>query len=418
MIGRRQLPVASPVRASALVRAAWPAFWRSARGRRALAAELRERYGARGALLTDSGTSALVLALRLAVGGGEGKTVAFPGYACVDLAAAARFARVRVRLYDLDPRTLAPDLDSLVAAIARGVDAIVIAHLYGFPAYTPALAALAARHGIPIIEDAAQGAGGLIDGTPLGALGALSVLSFGRGKGTTGGHGGALLWREPRFDQPATHAAQPLSRPRRGWGDLAAATAQWALGRPALYGIPSAIPALRLGEMVYHPAHEPRPLSAAAASLVRRALVAADREVVIRRRNAAALEIAAEEGSDIQTIHPVAGGESGYLRYPVVDGGVRDERPDLGVLRGYPRTLHEQAELRPVLHPGEPPTPGATELRQGLFTVPTHSMVTRQDMEKLIDWLRVPTRLLVPVHADGKRGVRHPRIAFRRAHSK
>ncbi|MDQ3520445.1 MAG: DegT/DnrJ/EryC1/StrS family aminotransferase, partial [Gemmatimonadota bacterium] len=72
---------------------------------------LTERFGAQAVALTDSGTSALVLALRLAAGAGG--TVAFPGYACIDLAAAARFAGVRVRLYDVDPASLSPDLDSV-----------------------------------------------------------------------------------------------------------------------------------------------------------------------------------------------------------------------------------------------------------------------------------------------------------------
>jgi dTDP-4-amino-4,6-dideoxygalactose transaminase len=367
-------------------------------------------------VLTDSGTSALVLALRLAAG--RKKVVAYPGYACVDLAAAARFARVRVRLYDLDPHTLSPDLDSLQATVARGVDAIVVAHLYGFPADMAGVIEIAKRHELPVIEDAAQGAGGTLHGTRLGSFGTFSILSFGRGKGTTGGHGGALLCHDAAFGQVSTHMGRQLGPPPRGWRDLAAAGAQWALGRPSLYGIPSAIPGLRLGEMVYHPAHEPRALSAAAASLVRRALAASARDVAIRRRNAAALTIAAGEGGDIRAVQVIEGGESGYLRFPVLDAGARGERPDLGILRGYPRTLSEQEELRPFLMDGEPDTPGAMELRRTLFTVPTHARVTRPDVEKAIDWIRIPTRLLVPVHVESNADARAGRTSMRRVHSK
>lgn len=396
MIGRRQLPVSSPVTFRSLAAALPPALvrYRGRRALRAVSAALREAYRARRVALTDSATSALVLALRMAVR--PGGTVAFPGYACVDLAAAARFAGVRVRLYDLEPRTLSPDLDSLAATIARGIDAIVVAPLYGVPPDLDGVAALAAQHGIPVIEDAAQGAGGTLRGRPLGAFGALSILSFGRGKGTTGGRGGALLSHDPAFDAAVASAAHALGAPPAGWAALAAAAAQWAFGRPALYGIPSAIPGLRLGEMVYHPAHEPRSLSAAAAALVRRALAYAPEEVAIRRRTAALLAVAAAEGSDIEAIRVVEGGTSGYLRFPVLDAGARVERVDLGVLRGYPRTLHEQEELRPCLVEGEPPTPGALELRRALFTLPTHRMVRRSDLERLVEWLRVPMRVLLP----------------------
>lgn len=394
---RRQLPVTSPVALSSLAAAFWAAVTGNASDVLDTAAALREYYHTPRVALTDSGTSALVMALRIAVG--DGGVVAYPGYACVDLAAAARLAQVRVRLYDVDPHTLGPDLDSLAAAVRRGVGAVVVAPLYGFPPDLPAVAALAAREGIPVIEDAAQGAGGTLHGRPLGAFGSLSVLSFGRGKGTTGGHGGALLGHDPAFDDAFTRVMATLGAPARGWKDLAAASAQWALGRPSLYALPAAIPGIRLGEMVYHSAHPPRALSAAAAALTVRALRAAPGEVAVRRRNAAALAIAADEGGDVEAIGLISGAVSGMLRFPVRDTGTRTERPDLGILRGYPRTLREQPELRPCLEAGEPDTPGAAELRRTLFTLPTHSLVTRRDMEAMIEWLRVPMTVLAPVLA-------------------
>ena len=64
-----------------------------------------------------------MLALRALVPAGG--TIAYPSYACIDLTTAALGANVRVRLYDIDPVTLSPDLDSLRAAVARGVDAIL-----------------------------------------------------------------------------------------------------------------------------------------------------------------------------------------------------------------------------------------------------------------------------------------------------
>lgn len=397
MIGRRQLPVSSPLAAGTLAAAVWPAVARRTESVLRAAALVRGTFGTPQVALTDSGTSALVLALRIAAG--DKGVVAMPAYACVDLAAAARFARVRVRLYDVDPHTLGPDLDSLSAALDQGANAVLVAHLYGFPADVPAVRALAARHGAAVIEDAAQAAGGTLHGRPLGTLGALSVLSFGRGKGTTGGHGGALLVHDPIHDAAFAGELAALGQPRRGWNDLLAATAQWALGRPSVYGIPSAIPALRLGEMVYHPAHTPRSLSAAAAALVARALSAAPSEVAVRQRNAAVLDIAADEGGDIDAVRAIPGAVSGMLRYPIVDTGSRVERPERGILRGYPRTLRDEPKLKRFLEPG-PDIPGAEQLLRTLFTLPTHSRVTRRDMEEMIDWLRVPMRVLAPVLSE------------------
>src|SRR5690606_35170358 len=92
---------------------------------------IQHRYDAHAVALMDSGTSALAQALQLAVG--TGGVVAYPAYTCVDIIAAARFAGVRVRLYDVNPHTLSADLESLRQVVREGVDAVMVAHLYGFP---------------------------------------------------------------------------------------------------------------------------------------------------------------------------------------------------------------------------------------------------------------------------------------------
>jgi dTDP-4-amino-4,6-dideoxygalactose transaminase len=96
-------------------------------------------------------------------------------------------------LYDLDPATLSPDPASLDRAMSAGAAALVVAHLYGFAVDLDLAARAAERTGALLIEDAAQGVGGSYRGVPLGKCGSLSVLSFGRGTGRTGGRGGALL---------------------------------------------------------------------------------------------------------------------------------------------------------------------------------------------------------------------------------
>ena len=122
-VPRRQPPVVSPVSASAVVAAARVAARRYTgrvdRGDEIVRSALSTRYDARAVALTDSGTAALVIAMRLAAPRG---TVALPAYGSVDLIAAAVRARVRVRLYDVDPADPSPDLDSVRQVLARGVD--------------------------------------------------------------------------------------------------------------------------------------------------------------------------------------------------------------------------------------------------------------------------------------------------------
>lgn len=334
-------------------------------------------------MLTDSGTSALALALRLLVG--KNGTVALPGFGCVDITSAVRYAGIHARLYDIDPLTLSPDMDSVRSVLEQGVEAIVVAHYYGYPADVLGVHELAAQRGVPVIEDAAQAAGGTLQGARLGSLGDVSILSFGRGKGLFGGRGGALLIRTAARGD--TGAIESLSS-RRGLGDFAAAVIQWALGRPAIYAIPSSLPWLHLGEMVYHPAREPSNLSTVAATLTRWSL---DNEANDRRSRSERADTFRRFTKDIESIRPIRaieGGESGYLRFAVLDrSGKRRAAPRLGVMGSYPRTLRQQPQLQSQLLPNPLATTGADELCRSLFTLPTHFKVTPSDLQALCQWL-------------------------------
>ena len=383
MIPRHQLAVAPRITLRSLLHASGSLVSSTTKSLDALAANLHREFNAPRCLLTDSGTSALVIALRLLVG--ENGTVALPGYGCVDITSAVRRAGVKVRLYDIDPRTLSPDLDTVLGALTQGVGAILVAHYYGYPADIRGVRALAAAWNVPVLEDAAQAAGGTLDGARLGSLGDASILSFGRGKGLFGGHGGALLVRSAGLVE--RFQSLPLGS-RRGFGDVAAAMAQWALGRPAVYAIPASLPWLHLGEMIYRPAHEPRSLSNAAATLANWSLANESSERDARRRRAEILDGLATAVESVQPIRSIDGGKSGYLRFGVLDvSGVHKPAPRLGVMRAYPCTLREQPELRSQLLQNQPVTRGADQLTRSLFTLPTHFKVHQPDFVQLQSWL-------------------------------
>ncbi len=348
---------------------------------------LRKTFGARDVVLTDSGTSALVLALRLTQP--QSASVAMPAYACVDLMAAALHAGVTVRLYDTDPETLGPDLASVRAACARGARTIVVAPLYGYPIDMPAIQRVAAEYGAFVIEDAAQGAGGTLEGVRSGSGGHVAVLSFGRGKGTTGGSGGALLVHDASLSDATATMRSRLETPTRGTREVIVLAAQWFFGRPALYALPASIPALKLGETVYHPAHDPRGIAAAASRVVVDALARDPEEVAQRRTRAQRLARAAARR--FAAVRPIPGADPGYLRLALRTREAHAESaPRLGALRGYPSTLDEYEETRAALAAGEQAGHGARELRDRLLTVPTHSRVGPGDLARLEAWLETP----------------------------
>lgn len=353
--------------------------------------ELETRYGARDVVLTDSGTSALRLAIAGAVGGSD-RTVALPGYSCYDMATAAEGAGARVALYDVDPTTLGPDLDSLSLLRAPGLAAVVVAHLFGH--LVDMSAAADATGDAILIEDAAQGVGGRLDGRPLGSHGSVSVLSFGRGKGLTGGGGGALLALDDRgvevLEWARRHA--PPAPGRKGVASLLALTGQLVLGRPELYGIPASLPFLHLGETRYHSPQPPLRPSASSLAVIEGAFQLTDHALPVRTSNAQRVLSVVSESARVSAMTPVRDGEPGYLRLPVLlrpdesNAVVQVHDGRLGLAMGYPTPLTALPSLLPHLV-AEPKLPGATTLAESLVTLPTHGLLAERDLAAVEEWL-------------------------------
>ena len=352
--------------------------------RRLVTDAVADHCDGRAAVLTDGATSALAQALRVVRG--ANRCVALPGFGCVDLVAAALFAGVSVVTYDLDPSTLTPDLDSVQRAILAGVDAVVIAPLLGFPIDFDAVCGIARHAGIPVIEDAAQGAGGSWHGSRIGTFGDLVVLSFGRGKGMSAGRGGALVSRHPSYDSAIRDVAGTMPPPAAGWRDLLVSAAVWALARPGLYAVPSSIPALRLGEMVFHAAHAPTAMADRAVAMVPDALCGAGAAAAARGAVARRLRATLAETTGAAMPSPLPDGTSGWLRLPLLDHAGRGAVPALGILRSYPLPIRAMPEGRSAMRNSGAPEPGADELARTLLTLPTHRFVSDTVVQRIARW--------------------------------
>lgn len=398
---RHQVPVRSPLSATALVAGARAAAGngRSEAAVERLAALLRARYAPTDLLLTDSGTTALRVAMLAALkerSGGKwrrGAPVALPAFSCYDLATAAEGAGVRVVFYDVDPRSLTPDLESLQAALRLGAAAIVVVHLYGCPVDLASVKRLADQAGAVVIEDAAQAAGAVLRDRPAGTQASLALLSFGRGKGLTGGSGGALLAHDEVGARAVAYARGLLGPARRGWKDLVSVTAQMLLERPHLYAVPAALPFLRLGETVHREPHPPRAASPVSCALVAATWELAEREVETRRRNAQRLlaAVGRDRTRAFEAIPTLADAKPGYLRLPLLASAqarrALDAARTLGVMPSYPRALSDLEGFAARCANRDAGFPGARMLAARLCTLPTHGRLGERDLMRLEQWL-------------------------------
>lgn len=395
---RHQPPVHSPVTLRALPAAMAAAGRLSEDPRKALAAILCRDFSARSTILCGSGTQALqlaILAARLRVGS---NVVALPAFSCYDVASAAVGAGATILLYDLDPDTLGPDQDSLRLAIRGGASTVVIAPLYGVPVDWDGVQAVAEREGAVLVEDAAQGHGAAWCGRAVGTLGTLSVLSFGRGKGWTGGSGGALLLRDEKdISEAAEVVGIAGNRIDPGIAEevsgLAATVAQATITKPAFFAVPSGIPWLRLGETRYRPPRPPASITRVGAAFLLRSRADAATEADTRRAHGAWYleQLRGTPGALTIGVRPNA--QPGYLRFPVRLAAGRGTFSDpgsahrLGIAPSYPSTLLALEPVRRRLAPSETPCPGADELVSTLFTLPTHSRVTTEERRRVVEML-------------------------------
>jgi len=394
---RRQLPVYSPVSAAALLLGVGAMLrgLEPERARQRLLRLLQSRYAPKAALLTDSATSALTALLIAILRDRPGFAVALPSYACYDVATAADGADVPVLLYDVDPSTLAPDMASLQVILRRGVAAVVVIHFYGYPLDLTEVNRLAQQAGAIVVEDAAQSAGATLADRPVGGQTSVSVLSFGRGKGLTGGSGGALLANDREGEVLLQRARGLLLTARWGWSDLMALTAQSLLARPSLYTVPASLPFLGLGRTVYR---KPRPLRAptsTSCSVVAATWALAEREVQVRRRNAAQLLDTVRRQPAFEAIRAAAHARPGYLRLPVLASPAARRAVDdpaarrLGVAPGYPKALCDLERFAPRCLNRDAAFRGGRLLAARLCTIPTHSRLGAHDIARLERWIGV-----------------------------
>jgi dTDP-4-amino-4,6-dideoxygalactose transaminase len=161
--------------------------------------EFAHYCGARYGIAVNTGTSALHLAL-LATGVGPGDEVITVPFTFVATTAAIVYCGARPVFIDIDPMTYTMDPGLIEAAITPRTKAILPVHLYGHPADMRPIQEIARRHGLAVIEDAAQAHGADYFGARVGSLGDLACFSFYPGKNLGAyGEGGMVTTNNPEF---------------------------------------------------------------------------------------------------------------------------------------------------------------------------------------------------------------------------
>ena len=182
--------------------------------------EFAEMLGVAGAAALSSGTAALHLALVL-LGVGPGDEVLVPTLTFVAAANVVRYLGARpvfvdsdAATWNLDPVLVEAELDERAASGTLPA-ALIGVDLYGQSASWAPIAESCARHGVPIVDDAAEALGASYRDRPAGTFGAMGAFSFNGNKIITTSGGGMLVSDDPALIERARYLATQARDPRR-----------------------------------------------------------------------------------------------------------------------------------------------------------------------------------------------------------
>jgi perosamine synthetase len=175
---------------------------------------LSSRAGRSEGVAVSSGTAGLHLILE-ALGVGPGDEVITPAFSFVASANCVEHAGGTPIFVDCDPRTLNVSASEVESRITERTKAIIGVEVFGNPTGMRELAALSAKHEIPLVEDACEGLGGRLENDPIGSFGRAAVFAFYPNKQITTGEGGMIV----TDDQRLADACRSMRNQGRAAGD-------------------------------------------------------------------------------------------------------------------------------------------------------------------------------------------------------
>ena len=357
-------------------------------------------FGVRHCFFVSSGRAAMTLVLRAfkALSNGRKTEVIVPAYTCYSVPASIRKAGLTVRVCDVDSATFGYDLRRLERMDFANVLCIVTSNLYGIPDDLGAVERIAARHGVRLLDDAAQCMGGRADGRFAGTFGDAGLFSLDKGKNITTIEGGIIV---TRYDEMADAlreetAKLPASVLSRNIATSLKLILYSVFLKPRLYWIPNRLPFLGLGSTVYSEEYAVEKYQSFLSGLGLQ-LLGRLREInQVRINNAEFLMKGLEGAPGLAIPSSCASSSPVFLRFPVriLDEERRNRcigelnRLGISASSSYPGAVNDIPEVRAHLRDEETHLPGGRTLAKQILTLPTHPYVRPNDLVTMIEVLR------------------------------
>ena len=325
------------------------------------------------------------------------KEVIIPAYTCPAVASAVLKVGLKPVLSDINLADFSYSKENLERKLNKNTLAVIIVHLFGYPASMEGIVEWGKNGDFFVIEDAAQAFGNSplnSDGRKLGVLGDAGFFSFGRGKPIGVLHGGLLTTQSDEIYQTASQYYNEMNCSSRlqDLKYILLLTSYSFFLNPHLYWIPQRVPFLNLGETIFEPDFPTFKGINPAAEIIGKMLDCFEEEKEMRKQNAHWYASNLVEVSE--TENPPASAYP-YLRYPFIlkSRDLRDRMLEKLALHGtgatlfYPCPLNELPGLKEVLQDMNIYS-NAKKLSDTLITLPVHSGVTPSDRKKILTLIK------------------------------
>jgi len=397
-IGRTLPPAASPISVQDILKGIL-ALRNPGEPLEAFRQSIMDYFDVKYCFLLSSGKAAISVSLK-ALGKllPNRKRVIVPAFNCYSVPSAIINAGFNVHPCDTEPYTLQIQKESLLKALNTTDDvlAIIPAHLFGLPAPIPWIYQIGCNDGIPVIEDAAQAMGSSYNGKLLGTQTDIGIFSLSRGKAFSTGEGGIIITSRDDIGETIDQILKSVSSPSLMWSAklLLKNIALALMINPQLFWLPLSIPVLRLGETIFNSSFDIFKLGNL------QAVIASKWEIKLQKllfERSSRNRYYSEHLNGIEGIVRITNllnlTDFTGIRYPILltdNDNVRkilqiSHKAGLGIASSYPGILNHIKQLNIS---SEIQCRNAQAIPGKLITLPSHPLVSHQDMENIVMVIR------------------------------
>ncbi len=316
--------------------------------------------------------------------------VVIPAYTCYSVASAVINAGLKIRLCDVDPKTLSYNTEQLNDLPFDNVLCMITANLYGIPNQLNELEEIANANDIYLVDDAAQSFDASYAGRQVGTFGIAGLYSFDKGKNITSIDGGVLVTNNSQLADILENKYKLLTNVSAKHSLITALKViiYYTFLNPYLYWLPASLPFLNLGKTRYEEKIEIQKYPANLAPLALKQIKRSKDIMDIRVNNGLWYKSKIQENKIVTKINEFNATKPAYLRYPLMISDpikrntliVNGKRYGLTV--SYPKSLNMLKEIQEYIVNNDTYA-GAEQISQQIITLPTQMYIKNEDRKSI-----------------------------------